>query len=567
MKKTLICLFAMFFAAGIIFSACARAKIPTQYTPTAKPTAITIDVKALATQVAARIPKISLYPAIQTQVAVEVSTVGAIATVTAIPAISNDAKVALTTVANAVRTEIALVTGTQVATIMANAFALETAVIKAAETQVAIATRTTVPEVSGHVNAILTVVANAVHTQEALTTQTPVETLGNIYALGTALVNVAATMQVIATETVIPQSQADANAIGTTVAQAAKTAGANITQTIVPTLNAYVNAIETAAQTPPFSSSAVATQVVAVYETAVATVIAAGNDAYTVGMAAAQTAVAEIFYSGLASVSGPSYTQIDPVSGEYFDHQVSSFWIGKYEVTYELWYKVRQWAESNGYVFVNVGSEGSGGGAGAVPTAAKKQPVTNISWSDAIVWCNAYSELESLQPYYTYLGSVIKDATDSTALSNVETNWTSGYRLPTEGEWQFAASEAGSLPPVYLSGASADYNDVAACGLVAWTVANSSGTTHDAGTKSPNTIGVYDMAGNVVEWCWDWYDVYPDPLYGTYYDYMGPYSGTQRIVRGGSYADSAYYSQLGYRNYVPQGAIDTSLGFRVARNY
>jgi formylglycine-generating enzyme required for sulfatase activity len=450
---------------------------------------------------------------------------------------------------------------------MANVFALETAVINAAETQVAIATRTTVPEVSGHVNAILTIVANAVHTQEALTTQTPVETLGNIYALGTALVNAAQTMVIVATETVIPQSQADANAAATTVAKAAQTVGANITQTVVPTLQTYVNAIETAAQTPPFSSSAVATQVVAVYETAVATVIAAGNDAYGVGMAAAQTAVAEIFYSGLASVSGPSYTQTDPVSGEYFDHQVSSFWIGKYEVTYELWYKVRQWAENNGYVFINVGAEGSAGGAGAIPTAAKQQPVTKISWNDAIVWCNAYSQLESLQPYYTYLGVVIKDATDSTALSNVESNWTSGYRLPTEGEWQFAASETGSLPPSYLSGASADYNDVAACGLVAWTVANSSGTTHNTGTKLPNTIGVYDMAGNVVEWCWDWQAAYPDPLFGTYYDYTGPFSGTQRIFRGGSYADSAYYSRLGYRNSVPQGAIDQSLGFRVARNY
>jgi uncharacterized repeat protein (TIGR02543 family) len=96
-----------------------------------------------------------------------------------------------------------------------------------------------------------------------------------------------------------------------------------------------------------------------------------------------------------------------------FVHNISDYRIGVYEVTYELWYSVYQWANENGYAFSNPGTEGNDGDAGTEPTAgAQHEPVTMINWRDAIVWCNAYSELQGFRPvYYTDSGytSILKD--------------------------------------------------------------------------------------------------------------------------------------------------------------
>ncbi len=98
-------------------------------------------------------------------------------------------------------------------------------------------------------------------------------------------------------------------------------------------------------------------------------------------------------------------------------------------------------------------------------------------------------------------------------------NWSAnGYRLPSEGEWQYAASNKGATSYNYASGATANYNNATETGKVAWYNANSGSTTHDVGTKAANALGLYDMSGNVLEWCWDWYGSYP----GTSTDYRGP---------------------------------------------
>jgi sulfatase modifying factor 1 len=269
-------------------------------------------------------------------------------------------------------------------------------------------------------------------------------------------------------------------------------------------------------------------------------------------MAPTQTVIAAIPYTDLASVPGGTFTQTDTAANS-FSHAISVFKMGKYQVTYNLWYAVYQWAVANGYSFANAGA-GSG-----------NTPVTTVSWRDVIVWCNAYSQEAGLTPCYTYLSAVIKDSTDATACDNAVCAWANnGYRLPSEGEYQYAASYKDGTnwtPYNYASGAGADYTDAAACTTVAWYSANC-GSTQAVGGKTANTLGIYDMSGNVWEWCWDWYGTYPS----TSINYRGPASGSIRMIRGGSFNYNPDYLQVGYRNYYhyPDYA-DSSYGFRFAR--
>jgi formylglycine-generating enzyme required for sulfatase activity len=165
---------------------------------------------------------------------------------------------------------------------------------------------------------------------------------------------------------------------------------------------------------------------------------------------------------------------------------------------------------------------------------------------------------------------VIKDSTNATACDNAVCVWANnGYRLPSEGEYQYAASyiDGSSWTPYnYASGATADYTDATATGLVAWYSANCSGT-QAVGGKTANALGIYDMSGNVWEWCWDWYGTYP----GTSTDYRGSGSDFGRVIRGGSYNRTTYghganYLQVGNRsrNFYPYDA-DNFDGFRFAR--
>ena len=169
-----------------------------------------------------------------------------------------------------------------------------------------------------------------------------------------------------------------------------------------------------------------------------------------------------ILYQDMVSISGGTWAQTtwQGYDTTTINHTLSSFQIAKYEVTYELWYIVRIWAELNGYAFEHDGEEGFRS-AGFFPSDNKYVPVKSISWYDAVVWCNAYSELTGLTPVYENADEeVIRDsrASNSTELEEIVWNlMADGFRLPTAGEWRYAASDRGTVDPDHAVGCPVAY--------------------------------------------------------------------------------------------------------------
>lgn len=245
--------------------------------------------------------------------------------------------------------------------------------------------------------------------------------------------------------------------------------------------------------------------------------------------------------------------------------QVKPFEMNKFETSYQLWYRIRLQAEDLGYQFDNPGQEGSGGRRGKAPTEnGKLQPVVNINWRDAVVWCNALSEIENLQPCYTYKGAVVKNSAEAAVVDLVQCNYSAnGYRLPSEIEWEYAARKTvlgvqrGDLP----SG-STDKNGNSDDSInettYSWTSINTNKSHEIATAGEANGCGIFDMTGNALEYCFDWF--------APYNNFGSPEFGSERVCRGGSWSMYTPFILAGDRySYDPSEAYDY-MGFRICRS-
>jgi len=192
-------------------------------------------------------------------------------------------------------------------------------------------------------------------------------------------------------------------------------------------------------------------------------------------------------------------------------------------------------------------------------------PVSTVSWFDAIEFCNRLSMVDSLRltPVYRYAGySTNPDSwpsgwnADDRNHVNIICDWTAdGYRLPTEMEWMFAAM-GGKHTEGYRYSGSSDINSVA------WYGGNSHQRAREVALKRSNKLELYDMSGNIWEWCWDIHRAYEK---GDYKDPRGPEKGSYRVLRGGSWLTPGITCSVSHRFCFAPTTKKNYIGFRIAR--
>lgn len=247
---------------------------------------------------------------------------------------------------------------------------------------------------------------------------------------------------------------------------------------------------------------------------------------------------------------GESITDTFPAT---YNLQVNSFYMDNFEVTKALWDAVYAWALTNGYRFDH---EGSG--------KAVNHPVHSVNWWDCVKWCNARSQQEGRPAVYTVNGSVYKAG----QRNNVVQTSATGYRLPTSDEWEYAGrgglrgkrfpwgNTISHARANYQTGDGYDTGPVWSRVPERYHPAYSNGPqpyTSPVGSFSANGYGLYDMAGNVSEWCFDWFP---------------GHVGSYRVIRGDSWGD--YSRCVGRRSgdppYIYRVEEMLRLGFRTVRS-
>jgi len=303
------------------------------------------------------------------------------------------------------------------------------------------------------------------------------------------------------------------------------------------------------------------------------TIISAGTGTVTVSVPMLYRVVAVLPPDDMALIPAGSFVMGDTFGEGDADelplhtNYVSSFYMDKTEVTKAHWDSITNWAATNGYTFATTGAGKD-----------TDHPVTSMSWVDTLKWANARSQFEGLMPCYTNAdGSVYTNGAFAGGC-----NWSaSGYRLPTEAEWEKAAR--GGSAGHRFAWTDSDTIQHARANYQAWTNGLAYDTsptdnfhpsyddlpypyTSPVGSFAPNGYGLYDMTGNVKEMCWDvsdasYYSVSPGV------DPRGPDSGSQRVTRGGAWGSFADEARNASRTLLASTTAigGHELGFRLVR--
>lgn len=297
---------------------------------------------------------------------------------------------------------------------------------------------------------------------------------------------------------------------------------------------------------------------------AVALAAAIFQGAASTEAAAEQTEFARI-PSGSFTMGSPS-DEPGRAPTEAPQHSVTfsrGFYLARTPVTWEKWTEVREWALANGYNDLTEGLKGSHGDERNAPD----EPVTMVSWWDALKWLNARSELEKRVPVYYTTAQLGADNVFRTGEPLIFADWSAdGYRLPTEAEWEYAC-RAGTTTAFYTGPITHSLEEPVDpnLDLAGWYAGNSE-KTHPTGQKQPNAWGLYDMHGNVWEWCWNIDESYRGDAV---MDPVGPLArgSANRIRRGGSWAHNARLSRSAARLISGPFNRFSSVGFRAALSH